>query len=311
MIRRVLVASLALATVGDVRAQSTTSGGIPALKEELVLEMDRAATAERLLDERLLLTETGLSSEVVRATAAERGLFGDLTLQLDEEIAARISADTAEAATRAAADAALRTSIDGEATARAAADAGLRTTIETLSLTPGPPGPPGEQGPEGEQGPPGGTGPAGPPGPPGPAGAGVTGTWSWFPRVPPPFQPIPVQANTGEARIIAVNVPEEGNYLLFATFRYFAHADWISLSCSIVDARNYYTNAIVRSAPLPDNPGTVSGTVTLHAAYSFPARQTIEVVCSAGTPSDVTVSFDQLLLSAILVNDLRAGTPAE
>jgi hypothetical protein len=235
-----------------------------------------------------------LEAETAARMAADDGERGDRQAADAAEAAARAAADQAEAAARAAAvkaeagargdaDAALGASLAAETSRAMAAEADLQRAIGAI--------------------------PAGPPGPP---GAGVTGTWSWFPKVPPPYQPILLPTNVaGRKRIIATTIPVEGAYLIFATMRYYAQAEWLSLVCDVVDARNYYNEGLVNAAALPSNPGAVSGTLTLHAAYGFPAGMIVEVACEAWAPAETTVQLDQLLLSAILVNDPRAGTPQE
>lgn len=128
-------------------ATAQTSGGLPALREDLAAEGATRAAADSSL-------RNDLAAEATARAAADAALRSDL--------AAAISAQQG-AETR------LETRLN-------AAEAELLSKINNIELTPGPKGDPGAQGPQGPQGPKGdrgdtgATGPKGEIGPPGPQG---------------------------------------------------------------------------------------------------------------------------------------------
>lgn len=151
-----LLGALLLVPAG---AWAQSSGGLPALRDDLAAEASARAAGD--------------------AASSAR---------VDGEAAARAAADSAlrdalngEAAVRGSADASVRSDLAAEVSARQAADAmeearanaaeaALSVRIDTISLTPGPQGPKGDKGDTGAQGAKGDAGPQGPKGDPGPQG---------------------------------------------------------------------------------------------------------------------------------------------
>src|SRR5512138_1776320 len=153
----------------------TSSGGVPALKEELIIEIDRAKGQEKILKDNALVlemkaideemirkeadvkfdlaiiatkeevsfTKLDLFKEIDRAKAAETGILGDFTLKLSNEAATRAAADAnlvstingvssalAQEVTRATgAEATLTSTLSGEVARAQAAEATLTTNL--------------------------------------------------------------------------------------------------------------------------------------------------------------------------------------
>lgn len=137
--------------VAPVRATGQTSGGLPALRDDLTTEAAARAAADAALGR-------DLAAETAARAAADAALRSDL----NAEISARQGADTL-----------LETRLN-------ATEADLISRINNVALTPGPKGDKGDtgpagatgpQGPRGETGAVGATGPQGAMGPQGPTGA--------------------------------------------------------------------------------------------------------------------------------------------
>ena len=185
-----------------VAALGQSTGGLPALKEEVAQEAITRATADA--------TEKALRQDADVAIQSQiQAVQGNASSGLNAEIVARQAGDATlqtaintEATNRAAAGASLQTNLNAETAARQAADNALHNEVaaEVVARNQGDndtlatarayadtrPGPQGPTGPTGPQGPKGDTGDPGASGPTYSAGEGINLTSGFFEaRFPP------------------------------------------------------------------------------------------------------------------------------
>ncbi len=111
-------------TAVDTHAQ-TSSGGLPALKEDLAAEVAARQAQDAQLQANINAAQTSVGTEA----AARQGADEALQANIMAETNARTAADSAEAAARQAAEAQLQNGINVEAAARQAADATSQAII--------------------------------------------------------------------------------------------------------------------------------------------------------------------------------------